>query len=264
MISGVLLDLAGVVYDGDTAILGAVEAAALLRGAGLPLRFISNTTRLAKPAVLDRLHRLGLAIAGDELFTPAQAARAWLVEHGCAPYLLVHPDLEPDFENLPPGGRRAVIIGDAGETLDYMSLNAAFRELNDGAEFLALANNRAFKDADGKLSLDAGPFVAALEFACQHKANILGKPSPDFFLAALAGMNCPPQEAVMVGDDAEGDVAGALRAGVAAALLVRTGKYRAGDETRFDPRPTAIVDDLAMAANWILQRRDVVRLSFAT
>jgi HAD superfamily hydrolase (TIGR01458 family) len=255
MISGVLLDLAGVVYDGDTAIPGAVEAVALLRGAGLPLRFISNTTRLAKPAVLDRLHRLGLTVSEDELFTPAQAAHAWLVEHGCSPYLLVHPDLEPDFQGLPLGGRRAVIVGDAGEALDYASLNAAFRELNDGADFLALANNRAFKDADGKLSLDAGPFVAALEFACQCKAVVLGKPSPDFFLAALAGMNCPPLEAVMIGDDAEGDVAGALHAGLAAALQVRTGKYRAGDETRFNPRPTAVVDDLAMAANWVLAKR---------
>jgi HAD superfamily hydrolase (TIGR01458 family) len=255
MISGVLLDLAGVVYDGDTAIPGAVEAVALLRGADLPLRFVSNTTRLSKPAVLDRLRRVGLAVAENELFTPAQAARAWLLEHGCSPHLLVHPDLDPDFQRLPRGGGRAVVIGDAGEALDYASLNAAFRELNDGADLLALADNRAFKDADGKLSLDAGPFVAALEFACQRKAIVLGKPSPDFFLAALAGMNCPPGEAIMVGDDAEADVAGALSAGLAAALQVRTGKYRAGDEIRFEPRATAVVDDLASAADWILSKR---------
>ncbi|GLS33950.1 HAD-superfamily subfamily IIA hydrolase, TIGR01458 [Mesorhizobium albiziae] len=256
MISGVLLDLAGVIYDGDVAIPGAVEAVALLRGMGLPLRFASNTTRSAKQTVLDRLHRLGLVVAKDELFTPAQAACAWLIEHGCSPHLLVHPDLEPDFHGLPKGGKRAVIIGDAGEALDYVSLNAAFRELNDGADFLALAINRTFKDADGRLSLDVGPFVAALEFACQRKATVLGKPSPDFFRAALSSMNCPTGEAVMVGDDAESDVAGALGAGLAAALQVRTGKYRAGDEARFDPRPTAVVDDLKGAAEWIVARRN--------
>jgi HAD superfamily hydrolase (TIGR01458 family) len=254
MISGVLLDLAGVVYDGDAAIPGAVEALALLRGAGLPLRFVSNTTRSAKGTVLDRLRRLGLVVIEDELFTPAQAARAWLLEHGCSPHLLIHPDLEPDFHGLASGTRRAVVVGDAGEGFDYRSLNAAFRELNDGADLLALANNRTFKDTDGKLSLDVGPFVAALEFACQRKAVILGKPSSDFFQAALAGMNCLPEEAVMVGDDAEGDVAGALSAGLGAALQVRTGKYRAGDEGRFEPPPTAVVDDLANAVNWILAR----------
>jgi HAD superfamily hydrolase (TIGR01458 family) len=255
MISGVLLDLAGVIYNGDTAIPGAVEAVAVLRGAGLPLRFVSNTTRSAKQTVLDRLHRLGLRAAEAELFTPAQAARAWLLEHGCSPHLLVHPDLERDFRDLPLSGKRAVVIGDVGEALGYASLNAAFRELNDGAELLALANNRAFKDADGKLSLDAGPFVAALEFACRREAIVLGKPSPDFFQAALASMDCPLGEAVMVGDDAEADVAGALSAGLAAAVQVRTGKYREGDETRFDPLPTGVVDDLREAANWILARK---------
>jgi ribonucleotide monophosphatase NagD (HAD superfamily) len=58
----------------------------------------------------------------------------------------------------------------------------------------------------------------------------------------------------MVGDDAESDVAGALSAGLGAALLARTGKYRPNDETRFDPGPTALVDDLTAATDWILSR----------
>jgi ribonucleotide monophosphatase NagD (HAD superfamily) len=59
----------------------------------------------------------------------------------------------------------------------------------------------------------------------------------------------------MVGDDAEADVAGALAAGLGAALLVRTGKYRPGDETKVEPSPTATVADLAAAADWIIARR---------
>ncbi len=138
----------------------------------------------------------------------------------------------------------------------YSALNDAFRVLVEGAELLALAPNRTFKDADGKLSLDAGPFVTALEFASQKQALVLGKPSSAFFLSALASMNCPEAEAVMVGDDAETDVAGALRAGLAHALLVRTGKYRPGDEDRFSPGPTVTVDDIAAAADWIIAARN--------
>ncbi|WP_394886979.1 TIGR01458 family HAD-type hydrolase [Mesorhizobium sp. AaZ16] len=185
MISGVLLDLAGVIYDGDRAIPGAVDAVVRLREAGLPLRFVSNTTRSTRRTVLDRLAGFGISVPADELFTPARAAREWLVKRRLSPHLLVHPNLEAEFEGLPAHGRRAVVIGDVGETLDYTALNQAFRELSEGADFLALASNRAFKDADGRLSLDAGPFVAALEFACQRQATVLGKPSPDFFQAAL-------------------------------------------------------------------------------
>ena len=255
MISGALLDLAGVVYDGDHALPGAVSALGRLREAGLSLRFVTNTTRMPKRKVLGRLAKLGLDIEDSELFTPGEAARNWLAANDCSPSLLVHPNLVEEFAG--EGGRphRAVIIGDAGEDFDFARLNHAFRELIGGAPFIALAKNRSFKDDDGALSLDAGAFVTALEFATGREALVLGKPSPAFFQAALASMNCAPESAVMVGDDAESDIAGALDAGLAAAVLVRTGKYRRGDETRFSPTPTATVADLSAATDWILARR---------
>ncbi|CDX38000.1 Phospholysine phosphohistidine inorganic pyrophosphate phosphatase [Mesorhizobium sp. SOD10] len=254
MIRAVLLDLLGVVYDGDVQIAGAAAAMERLRGTGLPLRFVSNTTRSSRDAIIAQLAGLGIEVEDEELQTPARAAVKWLRKHGRRPHLLVHPDLEVEFSGVEGGSDKAVVVGDAGEAFDYASLNRAFRELIAGADFLALATNRTFKDADGLLSLDTGAFVAALEFASGRSPVVLGKPSPEFFHSALAGLNCPPADAVMVGDDAESDVAGALRAGLGAALLVRTGKYRAGDETRFDPAPTAVVDDLAAATDWIISR----------
>ncbi|MDX8444571.1 TIGR01458 family HAD-type hydrolase [Mesorhizobium captivum] len=249
-----LLDLLGVVYDGGTPITGAAAAIERLRNAGLVLRFVSNTTRSPRSAIIAQLTAMGIEVADEELLTPARAAVEWLRRHGRRPHLLVHPDLEVEFSGLKGGSGRAVVVGDAGEAFDHASLNRAFRELVAGADFLALAVNRTFKDSDGLLSLDAGAFVAALEFASGRSPVVLGKPSPDFFLSALAGLNCPAADAVMVGDDAESDVAGALSAGVGAALLVRTGKYRPNDETRFDPAPTAVIDDLAAATDWIISR----------
>lgn len=255
MIRAVLLDLSGVVYDGDTPIPGAAAAIGRLRAEGLPIRFVSNTTRSPHRTIVAQLAGLGIAVGRDELFTPARAAVEWLTREGCAPHLLVHPDLVPEFAGNAFGDGKAVVVGDAAEAFTYSAMNAAFRQLIDGAEFLALAVNRTFKDADGGLSLDAGAFVAALEFAAGKQATVLGKPARDFFHAALAGLDCIPGQAVMVGDDAESDVAGALKAGIGSALLVRTGKYRAGDESRHAPHPSAVVDDLAAAVHWILARR---------
>ncbi len=106
----------------------------------------------------------------------------------------------------------------------------------------------------GALSLDAGPFVAALEYATGRQAILFGKPSRAFFEAALESLGCAAHEAVMVGDDVESDVAGAQAASLLG-LLVKTGKYRPGDETRVAPAPSAVVADLSKAVNWILERR---------
>jgi HAD superfamily hydrolase (TIGR01458 family) len=255
MINGVLLDLSGVVYVGNLVLPGAIEAISRLRDAGLPVRFLTNTTRTPKKSILDRLLSMGIRIAGDELFTPAEAARNWLTQHKQSPHLLIHPDLAEDFQGLATHDAKAVVIGDAGAAFTFEALNSAFRELMGGAEFLALAANRTFKDDDGEHSLDAGAFVAALEFASRRTAKVLGKPSAEFFSAALASMNCAAGEAVMVGDDAEMDVSGALSAGLAYGVLVRTGKYLTGAEMSVDPRPTAVVDDLPATVQWIIERQ---------
>lgn len=248
---GVMLDLDGVVYLRDAVLPGSLEAVARLREAGIALRFVTNTTRTPHAKILDKLTGLGFEVAPAELITPAASARQLIERGGLDPMLLIHPDLAEDFAGLPRGSREAVVVGDAGEGFTYDALNQAFRALERGAEFLALANNRAFRDGDGGLSLDAGPFVQALAFAADREPMVLGKPSPDFFAAALDGLGCAPHEAAMVGDDVEADVGGAMAAGLTG-VLVRTGKYQPGVEARIDPPPNAVCDDLAAAVEWLL------------
>jgi HAD superfamily hydrolase (TIGR01458 family) len=256
-IRGVLLDLAGVVYQGDSLLPGAAQAVERLRDGGLPVRFVTNTTSKPKRAVVESLGAFGLTVAPDDVFTPAQAARDRLTAENRPAHLLIAPALEEDFAGVPRAGAgagAAVIVGDAGRGFTYDALNQAFRRVADGAQLLALAENRTFRDADGGLSLDTGAFVRAIGFAAGVEPVVLGKPAPAFFQAALASMDCPAEAAVMVGDDAESDAAGALAAGLGAGLLVRTGKYVTGAEAAVEPRPTAVVDDLAAAAAWIMER----------
>jgi len=248
---GALLDLGGVVYVGDHPLPGAVDAIDRLRNAGIAVRFLTNTTRSSHRQILEKLRHMGLAVQEDELFTPALAARRLIEKEGLTPQLLIHPGLREDFAGLGPGNREAVVIGDAGESFTYAAMNEAFRALERKADFLALANNRSFRDADGGLSLDAGPFVSALAFASRREPIVLGKPAPGFFLSAVASLGCAPEEAAMIGDDVESDVAGAMAAGLTG-ILVRTGKYKPGAERQIDPPPSAVADDLAGAVDWLL------------
>jgi HAD superfamily hydrolase (TIGR01458 family) len=134
-------------------------------------------------------------------------------------------------------------VGDLGPAFGYDVLNHAFRQVMDGAELIALQKNRYWMRADG-LSLDAGPFVAAIEFATNREAYVVGKPVRGFFDQVLADVRVSPTAAAMVGDDIESDIGGALRAGLAA-ILVRTGKYREEQARESGIEPTEVVDSIA-------------------
>jgi len=134
----------------------------------------------------------------------------------------------------------AVILGDLGDGFTPEVLNGIFRALMDGAELVALQHNRYWRRADG-LALDVGAYAAALEYASGREAVTVGKPARAFFLAAMADMGLA--HAVMVGDDIEADVGGAIAAGLLG-VLVRTGKYRE-DALDTGVTPTAIVDSVA-------------------
>lgn len=250
---GVLLDLDGTLYEDDRAIPGAAEAVARLRTAAVPLRFVTNTTRLPRRALHERLVRLGIEAALDELFTAPVAAAAWLRAHGARRVALCLPAAtHEDFTDFVVTDEHpdAVVVGDLGKAWTFDRLNRAFQAVLNGATLVAIQKGRYWKSG-GELVLDAGPFVVALEYATGRDAVLVGKPAPVFYQAAVAALGLAAPAVAMVGDDAVGDASGACRAGCVG-VLVRTGKYRPGDETHPDPAPNAVLDSVARLPDWLL------------
>ncbi len=245
-LSAVLLDLDGVLYVEEEPIDGAAAAIAELRAAGLALRFVTNTTARSRAHTRSKLEHLGFAVGERELVTPAALAVAHCRARGHARAALVMNDeVKRDFEELEEvvAHPDAVIIGDLGPAFGYDVLNDAFRAVMDGAELIALQKNRYWLRSDG-LSLDVGPFVAAIEYATGTEAFVVGKPARGFFDGVLEDLGVGFGAAAMVGDDIESDIGGALGAGLQA-ILVRTGKYREDRVRESGITPTAVVDSVA-------------------
>jgi HAD superfamily hydrolase (TIGR01458 family) len=244
-VRALLIDLDGVLYVEEEPIAGAAQAVRRLRERGLPLRFVTNTTAHSRDRTLKKLARLGLGVDSGELVTPAALAVRHCRERGYQRVaLIMNEEVKRDFKELQEttGRADAVIIGDLGSAFGYDVLNHAFRQVMDGAELIALQKNRYWMRADG-LSLDVGPFVAAIEFAAGRDAYVVGKPAKGFFEQVLASIGVDASAAAMVGDDIESDIGGALRAGLAA-ILVRTGKYREDRVRASTIQPTRIVDSI--------------------
>jgi HAD superfamily hydrolase (TIGR01458 family) len=253
--AAILLDVDGVLHVSGAPIAGAAAAVRRLRADGHRIRFVSNTTTRSRAQVGDRLRQMGIAIEDDELQTTgAVAAR---VLKGKRVLALTMPGLLDDLEGLQLVGMNvdAVLLGGAdegeetGRVFSYLNLNRAFHELEAGADLYCLHKNRWWQTADGA-RLDAGAFVAGLEYAADIEATVLGKPSNAYFAAALEALEAEAGLTWMVGDDLETDIVGAHKHGMKT-LLVRTGKFRPDEVERSRVQPDGIVSSIAQLPDWL-------------
>ena len=248
--AAILLDIDGVLHVSGEAIPGAPEAVRQLRAEGHRIRFVTNNTTRARAQLTAELQAIGVELEEEELATTPLAAGRLLA--GLRVFPLTMSAIRTDLAThvtLVEDGAEVVLVGGAdetdetGEVFAYENLNRAFAELREGARLVCLHKNRWWQTSRGPL-LDAGAFVAGLEYAAHVEAEVVGKPTAAYFEAALAELDAAPGEAVMVGDDVEADIGGAKRIGMKG-VLVRTGKFRPAALREADPQPDAVIDSIA-------------------
>ena len=249
----------GVLHVSGEPIAGAPSAIRRLREAGHRLRFVTNTTTKSRAHVVEQLRAMGVELDDDEVQTTGLVAAGAL--QGKRVLALTMPGILEDLEGLQLVGMNvdAVLVGGAdegeetGRTFSYLNLNRAFHDLDAGAELYCLHKYRWWQTADGP-RLDAGVFVAGLEYAADTEATVLGKPSAAYFAAALAALDADPSLTWMIGDDIEGDIEGASNHGLRT-VLVRTGKFRPDDVERSRVQPDGIVSSIAQLPEWLERNR---------
>jgi len=255
-VKGILCDITGVLKESTTsgdgvAIKGSIEAITRCEAAGIKIVFLTNESQCTRKDLHDKLTRLGFTMPEDSIMPPALAARHLVEKQNLRVHLLVHSKVLPDFAGLATDNPNCVILGDAVELFTYENLNQAFRLVKEkNCELISLGKGKYYRE-DSELTLDVGPFTAALEFACEKKAIVCGKPDAQFFKAGLDSLQLEADQVVMVGDDIVSDVGGAQKAGIRG-VLVRTGKYTSYDETHPSVQPDLIVDNFAALVDIIL------------
>ncbi len=241
-IEAILCDIGGVLYVGDRPIAGAIEAIQSIKEK-YPIRFLTNTTQKTSTQVVEKLQDMGFDIAQEEVLTALDVTKMFLQKQKSYAEFLLTNDAFGFFDELREYPKKYVVVGDAQDNFSYANLNSAFRALMDGAELIAIAKNRYFKDSDNRLSMDAGCFVSALEYGSLKKAMLIGKPSASFYHMACESMGVAPNKCMMIGDDIEGDIEGAQNAGLEA-TLVKSGKFDAKDLQK-GIKPDRVIDSIA-------------------
>jgi HAD superfamily hydrolase (TIGR01458 family) len=243
---GFLIDLDGVLFVGDTPIPGAAETISILKSRDIPCRFVTNTTTKSIRTMMTHLRALQLPIEENDLITTPRAARHLLDNMGKPPcYFCVNDDVLRDFGDIPhtETAPRYIVIGDIDNRWDYDLMNRLFRMIIGGADIIALHKGRYWHERDG-LRIDIGAFVSGLEYVTGKTAHVVGKPSPDFYNAALDSLGISASDVAMVGDDIDSDIGGAQIYGMKG-ILVKTGKYRTDMVAASQVRPDHVLDSIA-------------------
>jgi HAD superfamily hydrolase (TIGR01458 family) len=257
--AAILLDVDGVLHVSGDPIPGAVDAVRRLRADGHRVRFVTNSTVMSRRQLAEVLRAMRFAVEEDDLQTTGGVAARVLA--GRRVLALTMPGLLDDLDGLELIGMNAdaVLLGgcdegdEPGRVFSYLNLNRAFLEIQAGAELFCLHKTRWWQTADGP-KLDAGAFVAGLEWATGAEATVLGKPSPEYYAAALEALDADAELTWMVGDDIEADIRGAQRHGMRT-VLVRTGKFRPDEVDDAGVEPDVILSSVAQLPDWLEANR---------
>jgi HAD superfamily hydrolase (TIGR01458 family) len=229
-IGAVLIDIDGVLTVSWQPLPGAVAALDRIRAAALPLALVTNTTSRTRASIAATLAGAGFAVSAGDILTAPVIAAAYLRQRypGGRCLLLNCGDIAEDLAEVRLAREDdpavdVVLVGGAGAEFSYQALNRAFGHLQAGARLVAMHRGLYWRTSEG-LQLDSGAFVVGLEQAAGTTAEVVGKPAPEFFAAALAHLGASAAGTLMVGDDVENDVLAAQRQGLTG-VLVKTGKY---------------------------------------
>jgi HAD superfamily hydrolase (TIGR01458 family) len=237
-----LIDFDGVIKIGNEIAPDAKNFFDFIDGNHIPACILSNSTLRTAELMKDFLKQKGLkinipALTAFDVTLEFIKQNYTKVKVYCRDYLLHH------FEGLNTDTNpQAVVIGDIGNRWNYETMNEIFNYVINGADIIAMHKNK-FWQPEGKLILDAGAFIAAIEFATDKQAIVIGKPSPLYFKTALKQLGFPTDSNFyMIGDDLENDVLAAQKIG-GKGILILTGKTKAEDVK--NDKPDFVVNSLA-------------------
>jgi glycerol-1-phosphatase len=248
---GVVLDLDGVVYLGEQAIPAAPAALEGVRGLGVGVAFVTNNSYRPPDLVTQKLNRLGVKAATDEVLTSAQAAvrllggRAGL--EGVGVLVVGGPGLRGALE---AAGARLVDARDWRDAqvvavgfdpdLTYDKARTAALAIRAGARFVGSNPDATLPTLEG-LWPGAGATLAMLQAATGVRPEVAGKPERALLDTAAAAIGPGPY--LMVGDRADTDLDGAHRLGWATALVL-SGVTRPADLPDLTLAPDHLLADV--------------------
>jgi NagD protein len=255
----------GVLVHEEEPIPGAAEFVARLTGTGRPFLLLTNNSIFTPRDLKARLHRSGIDVPEDAIWTSALATAQFLDDQRpeSTAYVIgeaglttalheigyVMTDRDPEY----------VVLGET-RTYSFEAITTAIRLIEKGARFIATNPDVSGPSPQGAIPA-TGSVAALITKATGVDPYFVGKPNPLMMRSALNRIDAHSESTVMVGDRMDTDMIAGLEAGLRT-VLVLTGSTKPSQVERFPYRPTTVVDSIADVAalveEWMDDADDVV------
>jgi 4-nitrophenyl phosphatase len=259
---GLILDMDGVLWEGETPLPGMAEFLSFLRAENIRRVLATNNASLTPDSYVRKLARMGADVGRDEILTSATATAAYLrtvVRPGEKIFIIGEEGLVRAVEEAgltaagPDDARADYVVCGMDRGLSWQKLAAATIHLRAGARFIGTNPDLTFPTERG-IAHGNGAILAALTAASGVKPTVIGKPYPSLYQMALRQMGIPKAGVAALGDRMETDILGARKAGIKS-ILVLTGVSSRREAGRSKYRPTLVIEDLpTLERAWRLSR----------
>lgn len=256
MAQGLLIDMDGVIYSGDTLIPGADQFINRLKKSEIPFMFMTNNSQRTPLEVVRKLKKLGIEITEKHVYTSAMATGKFLEsqnpngtayvlgEGGLLTSLHDHGitlvDTDPEF----------VVLGE-GRNFTLEMVQRAVDMILAGAKFIA-TNRDPSPKKKGWNNLGIAATTAMIEEAAGVKAFVIGKPSPVMMRSARKALSLETAETTVIGDTMDTDIQGGVQMGYKT-VLVMSGITKSEDFKKYAFKPDLIVNsvnDITLPLTW--------------
>lgn len=252
-ISGVILDMDGVIYLGDKPIEGSAEAVAFLRRSGKKIIFLTNNSESSRASYVRKLARMGIPARMEEIVTSGQVAADYIrrKDPKAKVYVIGGDGLRWEIKraglSLVAPERAVYLIVGLDRKINYSKIDAGLRALLSGAKFIATNIDHVYPTERG-ISPGAGSIIGALKGCSRRSPDvIMGKPYPRIIRFGLRILGTKASETAIIGDRLDMDVRVAKRTGLMS-ILVLSGLHKPSDVSRVmgtGDAPDFVIDSLA-------------------
>ncbi len=249
-----LLDMDGTIYKGNDIFPQTIPFLDRITASGGRYIFMTNNSSKSTEAYIEKLAGMGIRAGQDDFMTSVNATIYYLKKHysGKKVYVLGTQSLKKavgcaGFEIAKGADDDADLLLMGFDTeLTFQKLDDASRLLTRGVDYVATHPDAVCPTEYGYVP-DCGSVADMLYNATGRKPYVVGKPKPLIVELALARAGARREEALIVGDRLNTDIACGIAAGVETALVL-SGEATRKDAENSDFKPDYIFESVGEIA----------------